>query len=116
MNIVLPYLPPSLNCLYRARGSRIYKSARYTDFQKKVAADITADTTFKGNVHLDVVFHIKNKKKCCDLDNYLKCLIDSLQDNGVIDNDKNIVKITASRHLNCEQDKTVITLHTFPSA
>lgn len=116
MNIVLDYLPPSLNCLYRARNSRIYKSARYTDFQKKVAGDISADTTFKGNIHLDVVFYVKNKKRCCDLDNYLKCLIDSLQDNNIIDNDKNITKIIASRQLNCEKDKTVITINTFPCA
>ena len=50
MQIVIPFLPPSVNRCYRSYKSRVYKSKVYTDFitQMNEFLDSQTDEQVKG--------------------------------------------------------------------
>ena len=88
MQIVIPFLPPSVNRCYRSYKSRVYKSKVYTDFitQMNEFLDSRMDEQIKGKVSIDVTFYKKNKRNF-DLDSRLKSLLDSIQ-HRLIENDE----------------------------
>ena len=84
----LPW-PPSVNHYYRHVGPRVLISRDGRDYREKVVAKLAAMKlkTFGGAVELHAEFYPPDKRRR-DLDNLLKCALDTLQ----------IARINAVRH------------------
>lgn len=92
--IELP-LPPSMNCYWRRTGNRTYLDKRALAFREAVLA---ADIPHFGGQRLcvKVVLHPRSKARC-DLDNYLKPLLDALEHAGVMDDDEQVDQLEVRR-------------------
>jgi len=65
----------------------MYLDKNYTDFKKLLIANMK-------NVNLDPPYVIKIETACYhDIDNPIKCILDSLETKGIIDNDRNILQL-----------------------
>ena len=115
MQIVIPFLPPSVNRCYRSYKSRVYKSKVYTDYitQMNEFLDNRMDEQIKGKVTIDVTFYKKNKRNF-DLDNRLKSLLDSIQ-HRLIENDDNVCEIKCRKFNGCVEDKTLLIITSMES-
>ena len=107
----IDFLPVSVNSSYRAFKSRVYKSQRLKDFQKKM--DEMFDTfenveILQGKLSIDVTFEMKGIRKR-DIDNMMKSLLDSLE-GKVFENDNQIYEMNVKKFDNCNQDKTIISI------
>ncbi len=94
----LPW-PPSVNHYYRHVGPRVLISRDGRDYREKVVAKLTALKlkTFGGAVELHAEFYPPDKRRR-DLDNLLKCALDTLQHAGLFKDDSQIARINAVRH------------------
>ena len=112
IKITLPFISPSVNSCYRTTGSRVYKSKKLVEYEKKMTEHFEMfHKDFKmleGNISIEVMFHLKGKRHI-DLDNMLKALIDSLE-GRCFENDKYITEIIARKINNCKNPQTLITL------
>ena len=108
MQIVLPFLPPSVNRCYRSYKSRVYKSKVYNDFITQMGEflDDRDDGQIKGKVMIDVTFYKKDKRNF-DLDNRLKSLLDCIEDK-LIENDNYVCEIKCRKFNGCIEDKTLL--------
>ena len=115
MQIVTPFLPPSVNRCYRSYTSRVYISKVYNDFitQMNELLDNRMDEQMKGKVMIDVAFYKKNKRNF-DLDNRLKSLLDSIQ-RRLIENDDNVCEIKCRKFNGCAEDKTLLIITSMES-
>jgi len=96
IQVILP-IPPSVNTMYAptARGGR-----RLTDTAKAWKLEATQIVSrahkfkkpYAGHVSLDIAIHPQDKRQF-DIDNKLKCLLDALEDGGLILNDNQVVSI-----------------------
>lgn len=90
-------LPVSANRYWRVAGNRIYVSREAEAFKKVVAWEAKrAGVTCISDqpVEVKIYYYHEFPKRRLDVDNILKCAIDSLS--GVaFDNDKRVVKVTA---------------------
>ena len=108
MQIVIPFLPPSVNRCYRSYKSRVYKSKVYNDFITQMGEflDDRDDGQIKGKVMIDVTFYKKDKRNF-DLDNRLKSLLDCIEDK-LIENDNYVCEIKCRKFNGCIEDKTLL--------
>lgn len=101
MKCVLP-LPPSLNSIYRVNTitKRVYKVKEAKAWQEEAEWKLKL-APHKENypickpVAVDVVIRVHHHD--IDIDNALKLLFDSLQNAGVIDNDRSITRLTVDK-------------------
>jgi crossover junction endodeoxyribonuclease RusA len=94
VQVILP-VPPSVNTMYAptARGGR-----RLTDAAKAWKREATAivqqahslKKPYSGKVELDIAVYPADRR-AFDIDNKLKCLLDALEDGGLIVNDSQVV-------------------------
>ena len=110
MEIVFPFLPPSVNRCYRTYNNRVYKSKVYNDYLKQMSAflDNRTDEKIEGRVSIDVTFYKKDNRRF-DLDNRLKSLLDSIE-NQLIENDENVCEIRCRKFNGCLSDKTLLVI------
>ena len=109
MNIVIPFLAPSVNRCYRTFNGKIYKSKEYNDYLKHMAEFLDKRTDIlkiTGKVKIDVTFYKANNRQF-DLDNRLKSLIDSIQDK-LIDNDNCVYEICCRKYNGCKENKMLL--------
>ena len=91
-SITLPY-PPSINhyyCRTRFGGMAIAKKGK--EYRKEVAMLIKQkfrNKVLTGNVTVAIHLFPPDRRKR-DIDNVLKCLLDSIEDSGIIENDNQI--------------------------
>lgn len=93
----LPY-PPSANNYWRFvvihRRPIVLLSREARDYKKRVAAQLIGAPRITGTVGLRL--NVFRPRKVGDLDNSIKCLLDSLK--GILfEDDKQVVEITARR-------------------
>lgn len=114
IELILPFVSPSINVCYRTYCGKVIKSKRLLDFENKMNEHfkVCHDNydKLKGDLSLDVSFYLKGKKNI-DLDNMLKALIDNLE-GRLFDNDKFIVEINARKYNHSSDTKTIVTLKT----
>ncbi len=94
IQVILP-VPPSVNTMYAAtaRGGR-----RLTDVAKTWKREAAAivqkahdlKNPYAGQVELDIAVYPADRR-AFDIDNKLKCLLDALEDGGLIVNDSQVV-------------------------
>ena len=109
MNIVVPFLAPSVNRCYRTSYGKFYKSREYTDYLKQMSEFLDNRTDIVktlGKVKIEVTFYKQNNRQY-DLDNRLKSLLDSIQ-NKLIENDNCVYEILCRKHSGCSSDKMLL--------
>ena len=96
--LTLPY-PPSVNNYWITSGNRKFISKRGKEFKQTVAEYVIEKNIPKlGDipVQVDIILRPRNKR-LMDIDNSCKAILDSIQDAGVIDDDKQVYKLTIER-------------------
>lgn len=96
----LPY-PPSINNYWIASGNRRFISKRGRDFKLAVQEYVATHQleSFGGaGVTVDIVIRPRDAR-LLDVDNPIKPILDSLQDAGLFDNDKQVASVTSTRGL-----------------
>lgn len=109
MNIIVPFLAPSVNRCFRTMHGKIYKSKEYNDYLNRMSEFLDSRTDIVktlGKVKIDVTFYKKNNRQF-DLDNRLKSLLDSIQDR-LIENDNCVYEICCRKYNKCLEDKMLI--------
>lgn len=94
----LPW-PPSVNHYYRHVGPRVLISREGRQYREQVIAKIRNQLpgVFTGQAELHAEFYPPDYRRR-DLDNLLKCVLDTLQHAGLYKDDSQIAKITAIKH------------------
>ena len=108
-NIILPFIPVSVNASYRVSKNRVYKSKKMREFQKQmtdVFENYKSLKMLEGRLLVDITFEMADKRHR-DLDNMLKSLLDSLE-GRVFKNDNQIFEINAKKINDCDEFKTII--------
>src|SRR5688572_13318248 len=85
-------LPPTTNAGYKLHNGRMYTSSTWKDYQSDVAIQLLSHRGkyAKLPVKVNVVWYLKRDR---DIDSGLKCLLDSLQNGGLFDNDRQVVDL-----------------------
>lgn len=92
----LPY-PLSVNHYYeRGRNGTVYVSQKGKAYKYAVGFTLNGYLQIKGKVKLHVDVYPPDKRKR-DLDNINKCLLDSLEESGIIEDDYNIEYFSMKR-------------------
>lgn len=92
-------IPPSVNAMYRrSRGSfGMFKTREAKDWIADSLKKIGKVKTIKGMVDVEAFFFFDRER---DLDNNLKALMDVLQESKLIENDKQVYSILATKGFN----------------
>lgn len=86
----------SYQTLVYKNGSKTFRRTKYIDYMREIGLQARSLGTFTGAVK--VIIHFKNKTKVLgDIDNITKPILDTLQEYGIIDNDKNIHALCISK-------------------
>lgn len=91
MEIKLPYKALSYNKYYKFWRGRLVISPEGRSFKEEIAKALIGVQLIKGKVSLDITFNFKDNH-VRDLDNLLKCLLDSLK-NIMFEDDSKIFEI-----------------------
>jgi crossover junction endodeoxyribonuclease RusA len=98
IKLKLPY-PPSVNNYWMASGHRRYISKRGMEFKNEVRIYCLQHKIPKlgsFDVAVGIVIHPRSKI-LMDIDNCSKAVLDSLEGAGIIDDDKQVVKLIIMR-------------------
>jgi Holliday junction resolvase RusA-like endonuclease len=85
----------SYQTLVYKNGNRTFRKKRYLDYIKEIGYQLDK-TKYVGQVAVNITFHCKNKV-IGDLDNITKPILDTLQEYGLIENDKNILELNLKK-------------------
>lgn len=91
----LPY-PPTVNLYWRIGNGRIYISDRGRQYQRRVSAILSDAPEQPGRLSVAVSVYPPDRRKR-DLDNVLKCLLDSITRAGVWQDDSVIDRLLVER-------------------
>lgn len=115
MKIVIPIRAKSINCFYRCSGGHFYLSKINRDYIASLKEHLSTfwDTTqiLVGKISVSVTLYFKGKKEI-DCDNCLKAIFDAMQ-GIIIDNDKQIYHLDATKILNAVEDSIEIEITPF---
>jgi Holliday junction resolvase RusA-like endonuclease len=95
------------------RGGRLVSlpSKPYENFRELAMYQLKKyHQTYSGPIYIDMVFNIKGKYRV-DLDNLVTAILDILQDAKVIDDDNNVIHLTASKHNGADEWSTNIVIN-----
>lgn len=87
ITIDLPW-PPSQNRIWRSRGKRVYRDAKYVAWLEQAGWLVKAKRFPKimGEFGATIILNPPNNRKI-DLDNRIKVILDIAQKTGLIEND-----------------------------
>jgi crossover junction endodeoxyribonuclease RusA len=99
MLLTLPF-PPSVNTYWRSVGGRVLLSKKGREFKKQVENErwkwqgLGLPWSGRLSCTIELYRHTKHKY---DIDNYVKAILDSLQNAGFIENDEQVDQLTVTR-------------------
>lgn len=97
IEINLPTKPASVNAIWRGRR---FKTQLYLDYEKEISYLIKSQLPLKskmqGEIEVEFIFHLKQYKRT-DCDNLVKPLLDILVKNGIMEDDRKVVKVSAQK-------------------
>jgi crossover junction endodeoxyribonuclease RusA len=99
-------LPVSVNSAYRTWRGRILISKKGREFKDQVNEIIKQYDKVEGKVKMSITYYFKDKR-CRDIDNYQKTLIDCMK-NVVIEDDDLIYELNLKKYIGCGYNKIVI--------
>ena len=110
VTLVLPY-PPSANTYWRRSGRHMHISAGGVAFREAVLREVEGLEleTLTGPLEVMVVLHPADRRRR-DIDNVFKPLFDSLMHGGLIEDDSQIRRLTASFGAVVPDGETIVRL------
>ena len=96
--LTLPF-PPSMNTYWRNFRGRTVLSKSGREYKEKVAdycAEYNVPKLGEAKLRISMVLFPRDKRKT-DLDNRIKCVLDSLENAGVFDNDFQVDELSIVR-------------------
>jgi|TARA_Y100000296_G_scaffold86818_1_gene128000 Holliday junction resolvase RusA-like endonuclease len=103
--LVVPIRPITIN---QAWCGRKFKTPRYKKWREEMGWLVKG----KGKVkwcNIELEFHIKHFATT-DVDNLIKPVLDALEEGGVIENDKYVVSVKATKYKS-SNERIIISLH-----
>ena len=95
--LTLPW-PPSANHYWGQSGNRKYITKRGLAFREQVAESVAESGAHAGAGRLAVFVSLfQPTRRKCDIDNYMKALLDALQEAGLYENDEQIDRLEIVR-------------------
>lgn len=93
----LPF-PISTNRLWRHARGRVIRSERYRVWKQAAGAEINMQKVggVRGPFRINVKLEYKVGHRRIDADNGLKCVLDILQEYGIIENDRLAIEVNVS--------------------
>lgn len=119
LSITINNIPVSVNAFYRTYKNRVILSKRGRQYKKDMR-DIIRDALrcngmcldsfekISCPIELDINIYFKDKRKR-DIDNYLKSLLDSIEDTLIV-NDTQIQSLSIRKHIGHGLDQTSFTI------
>lgn len=102
VELEIPLKPLSQNVAWQGRR---FKTKTYKKYQSDILQIIGyAKETIKGYVHINCIFYLLNFERT-DIDNLLKCLLDTIVDLGYIEDDRKVLKYTIEKRRGIKEDK-----------
>lgn len=109
--------PPSKANSYKIRGNSLGKAQKVTEYEEAFRLQVNAirstgllpKETLEGEFHLELDIFYKDNRS--DLDNSAKVILDCLQSNGVIRNDRNLTRLVMTKHVDKEHPRIEFTLN-----
>lgn len=98
-------MSPSVNAMYRHHGHITYKTAEAKMWIKSCEKCIGRHKTIRGHVDVELRFFLQRE---ADLDNRIKSLLDVLQEYKVIENDKQVYSILATKDFDKKQPRVEV--------
>lgn len=114
VTLELPY-PPSTNRYWRHVGHKVLISAEGRAYRKTVAAETVLVARVDGRLRVEVLAYPPDRRRR-DLDNALKCLLDSIKDAGIFHDDEQIDDLRIMRRDVFRGGKVVVTIERLEAA
>ena len=109
--LVLPF-PPSVNTYWRNFRGRMVLSQKGRDYKQAIAEYVSENNVPKygeQKLKITMILQPRDKRKM-DIDNRIKCVLDSLQDAGVFDDDFHVDELHVMRGEQVKGGKLLLTI------
>lgn len=109
--LVLPF-PPSLNTYWRNFRGRMVLSEKGRAYKQAIAEYVSENNVPKygeQKLKITMILQPRDKRKI-DIDNRIKCVLDSLQDAGVFDDDFHVDELHVMRGEQVKGGKLLLTI------
>ena len=109
--LVLPF-PPSVNTYWRNFRGRMVLSQKGRDYKQAIAEYVSENNVPKygeQKLKITMILQPRDKRKI-DIDNRIKCVLDSLQDAGVFDDDFHVDELHVMRGEQVKGGKLLLTI------
>ena len=108
---ILPF-PPSINTYWRNFRGRTILSKAGREYKKAIAEYVVENNVPKfgeSKLKITMILQPKDKRKM-DIDNRIKCVLDSLQEAGVFDDDFQVDELHVMRGEQVKGGKLLLTI------
>lgn len=108
--IEMPW-PPTLNKYRTVARGRLITSTKGKKYKDEGMAIIRSQTKAKisGKIKVGIVFHPPTNSRF-DLDNFCKCLLDTVTESGLIEDDSNISELKLTKGEKIKGGKALVTI------
>jgi Holliday junction resolvase RusA-like endonuclease len=97
--------------IFWRNGKIIFTSSKaWKSFEELALWQLKKYNAIKFNRDVDIDYIFEMKGNCIDIDNAITGINDLLQKAGIIDDDKNIINITARKKIGCKDYVTRIVI------
>lgn len=93
----------SYQTLVYKNGSRTFRKKKYNEYIKEIGEQLD-DVSHEDDVSIHIIFKCKDKR-VGDIDNITKPILDTLQEYGVINNDKQVIELHLRKVFNAKQNE-----------
>ena len=111
--LILPF-PPSLNVYWRNFRGRTVLSKAGREYKTAIAEYVSTHNVPKygeSKLRITMILQPKDKRKI-DIDNRIKCVLDSLQEAGVFDDDFHVDELHVMRGEQVKGGRLLLTIET----
>ena len=111
--LVLPF-PPSMNTYWRNFRGRTVLSKAGREYKTAIAEYVSTHNVPKygeSKLRITMILQPKDKRKI-DIDNRIKCVLDSLQEAGVFDDDFHVDELHVMRGEQVKGGRLLLTIET----
>jgi Holliday junction resolvase RusA-like endonuclease len=110
MKFIVKGQVPSKSNGYKIGGNRLYKSKELKAYEESFAWQVTKpDKSIEGKFGVELVVYFQSNRS--DLDNAAKIVLDCLQANCIVKNDRNCYILTMIKNIDKENPRVLIYIY-----